>query len=159
MTKILTMSIHVILYNPKIPQNTGNIGRLCAITNVTLHLIHPLGFEITDRHLKRSGMDYWHDLNLIEHNNWESFLKHPQTPQRLWLLTTKSTQNYWNVQFKANDGLIFGSEDAGAPNFVHEHVGKQRITLPQFNPKLRSLNLSTAVGITVYEALRQFHIK
>jgi tRNA (cytidine/uridine-2'-O-)-methyltransferase len=148
--------LHIVLFQPEIPQNTGNIGRLCAVTGATLHLIHPLGFKIEDRHLKRSGMDYWYELDLVEHASWDAFLASPRLPKRLWLFTTKAQQSYWDASFEEGDGLLFGSESAGVPDYVHAYAGDKRITLPQFNPKLRSLNLSTAVGIASYEALRQF---
>ncbi len=152
-------SFHVVLFQPQIPQNTGNIGRLCAVTGAVLHLIHPLGFKIEDRHLKRSGMDYWYELDIVEHLNWESFLTHPRCPKRLWLFTTKASTHYWDVHFEEGDGLLFGNEGAGAPESVHAQLGQNRIKLPQFNEKLRSLNLSTAVGVALYEALRQAHFK
>jgi tRNA (cytidine/uridine-2'-O-)-methyltransferase len=148
--------IHVVLFQPEIPQNTGNIGRMCALTKSRLHLIHPLGFKITDRHLKRAGMDYWYSLDVHHHDNWESFLTNPAAPRRLWLLTTKTTRSYWNVNYSDGDGLIFGNEGSGAPAWLHDAIGEAaRITIPHANPSLRSLNLSTAAGIACYEALRQ----
>lgn len=151
--------LHVILHCPEIPQNTGNIGRMCAVTNLRLHLIHPLGFTITDAHLKRAGMDYWHSLDVHHHENWENFLQSPVAPAgKLWLLTTKATRTIWDnaVKFSDGDGLVFGNEGAGAPAWLHETIGDAgRIKIPQFNAELRSLNLSTAAGIVAYEALRQ----
>jgi tRNA (cytidine/uridine-2'-O-)-methyltransferase len=147
--------LHIVLYRPEIPQNTGNIGRMCALTKSRLHLIHPLGFTVTDKHLKRSGMDYWKTLDIVHHKDWESFKLSSESPKRLWLFTTKATQSYWDVQFKDEDGLIFGNEGAGAPVFLHDYVGENRVTIPQADPTLRSLNLSTAAGIACYEALRQ----
>ncbi|MDP0500717.1 MAG: tRNA (cytidine(34)-2'-O)-methyltransferase [Verrucomicrobiota bacterium JB022] len=150
--------LHLVLFNPEIPQNTGNVGRLCAFTDCRLHLIKPLGFTITDRHLKRSGMDYWHELDLHIHDDWQAFRASPLAPQRLWLFTTHATQTYWQAQFQPGDGLVFGNEGHGAPEWLHDEIGpSQRLTLPRFSQKpLRSLNLSTAVGIAAYEALRQF---
>ncbi len=148
--------LHVVLFQPEIPQNTGNIGRLCALTRSRLHLIHPLGFRITDRHLKRSGMDYWKSLDIVHHENWEDFLRSDRGPRRLWLFTTKSAQSYWEVKFADEDGLLFGNEGSGAPAWLHEWAGDaRRLCIPQSDPTLRSLNLSTAVGIGVYEAVRQ----
>lgn len=147
--------IHIILFEPQIPQNTGNIGRLCAVTKSTLHLIHPLGFKITDSQLKRSGMDYWHTLNLHEYPSWESFLQSPQRPKNIWLLSTKATKAYWDVSYQASDGFLFGNEGSGCPQEVHEWAGNKRITIPHMDQALRSLNLSTSVGIVAYEALRQ----
>lgn len=148
--------LHIVLYCPEIPQNTGNIGRMCAITQSRLHLIHPLGFTITDKHLRRSGMDYWHSLDLHHHENWEAFKKHEKAPARKWLLTTKATKTIWDVEFAEGDGLVFGNEGHGAPQWLHEDIGEEyRVTIPQFESGLRSLNLSTAAGIVTYEALRQ----
>ncbi len=147
--------LHIVLYQPDIPQNTGNIGRLCAVTGSRLHLIHPLGFEITDKHLKRSGMDYWKALEVIEHASWEAFTESPLKPQRLWLFTTHSKRTFWEVAFQDGDGLLFGKETAGCPAWMHESFSEQRVNIPHMRPALRSLNLSTSVGIATYEALRQ----
>jgi len=147
--------LHLVLFNPEIPQNTGNIGRLCAITESRLHLIHPLGFAITDRHLKRSGMDYWHALDVHHHEDWEAFERSPVRPERLWLFTTKAARCFWDVRYADGDGLVFGNEGHGAPEWLHERLGDRRLTIPQRNPELRSLNLSTAAGIAAFEALRQ----
>jgi tRNA (cytidine/uridine-2'-O-)-methyltransferase len=92
--------IDIILHQPEIPQNTGNIGRLCAFSDCRLHLIHPLGFEINDRNLRRAGMDYWSDLDVIEHNNWDNFIEHPLRPSRVHLLTTHAKQSIWDVKFE-----------------------------------------------------------
>jgi tRNA (cytidine/uridine-2'-O-)-methyltransferase len=154
-----TPKLDVVLLRPQIAPNTGNIARMCAITGARLHLIHPLGFVIEDKHLKRSAMDYWHELDKIEHASWEAFCASPDRPKRLWLFTTKSTRSFWDVKFEPEDGLLFGNEGTGAPQEVHEWIGAdQSITIPQFNPKLRSLNLSTAAGVAVYEAIRQLLI-
>lgn len=147
--------LHIILFCPEIPQNTGNIGRLCAITNNRLHLIHPLGFTITDRHLKRSGMDYWHHLDLIHHKNWEAFENHPQSPKNLWLFTTKTKTSFWQANYQNNDGLLFGNESQGCPTWLHEKILNKRVTIPHLNENMRSLNLATSVGIGTYEAMRQ----
>jgi tRNA (cytidine/uridine-2'-O-)-methyltransferase len=148
--------IHVVLFQPDIPQNTGNIGRLCAVTRSRLHLIHPLGFSITDKHLKRAGMDYWRQLDVHEHADWEAFLASPHAPKRLWLFTTKSEQSFWDVTYADGDGLVFGKETSGAPQWLHDSIGAtQRVTVNQFETSLRSLNLSTCAGIATYEALRQ----
>ncbi len=147
---------HIILHRPEIPQNTGNIGRLSAITGSQLHLIHPLGFEITDKHLKRSGMDYWKDLDVKNHENWDAFEKHPLFPKRIWMLTTKSTKSFWDAEFQEGDGLLFGNEGSGCPEWLHEKIGDERqITIPHMNNEMRSLNIANSVSIAVYEALRQ----
>lgn len=148
--------IHIVLFQPEIPQNTGNIGRMCALTKSRLHLIHPLGFEITDRHLKRSGMDYWYSLDVHHHADWAAFRASDQGPARLWLFTTKARQSYWDVAYKPGDGLVFGNEGHGAPGWLHAEFGDdRRLMIPHADPTLRSLNLSTAAGIACYEALRQ----
>jgi tRNA (cytidine/uridine-2'-O-)-methyltransferase len=147
--------LHIVLFQPDIPQNTGNIGRLCAVTRSRLHLIHPLGFQITDKHLKRAGMDYWHSLDVVEHADWEAFLASALKPERLWLFTTHAEKTFWDVEFIDGDGLLFGRETAGSPVWLHDWAHERRIKIPQFDPQLRSLNLSTSVGIAAYEALRQ----
>lgn len=150
--------LHVILFQPQIPPNTGNVGRLCAVGECRLHLVHPLGFRITDRHLKRSGMDYWHELDVHHHEDWPAFRRANGIPSRLWLFSTHATRSLWDVNFAPGDGLVFGNETHGAPVWLHEEIGEgARVRIPQFNPNLRSLNLSTSVGIAVYEALRQLH--
>jgi tRNA (cytidine/uridine-2'-O-)-methyltransferase len=148
--------LHVVLFQPEIAPNTGNIGRMCALTCSRLHLIHPLGFVINDRNLRRAGMDYWKSLDVFEHVDWAAFRSSAHGPRRLWLFTTKTTRSYWDVSFADGDGLVFGNEGSGAPEWLHYEIGEtQRVTIPQANPGLRSLNLSTAAGVATYEALRQ----
>ena len=148
--------LHVVLFQPEIAPNTGNIGRMCALTRSRLHLIHPLGFVINDRNLRRAGMDYWKSLDVHEHRDWQAFRSSELAPRRLWLFTTKTKQSFWKVQFSDGDGLLFGNESSGAPEWLHEEIGEaQRVTIPHANPTLRSLNLSTAAGVATYEALRQ----
>ena len=147
--------IHIVLFRPEIPQNTGNIGRLCACTYTRLHLIHPLGFSLSERYIRRSGMDYWRYLDLREYANWEEFWQSQDRPQRIWLLTTHADQLYTDVAFKDGDGLLFGSEGAGCADFGHEALKGTRITIPMPNKEARSLNLATSVGIVRYEVLRQ----
>lgn len=148
--------LHIVLFQPQIAPNTGNIGRMCALTCSRLHLIHPLGYEITDKNLKRAGMDYWHSLDVHQHENWQAFRQSEHGPKRLWLLTTKTTRSFWEVSYEHGDGLVFGNEGSGAPDWLHEEMGdSRRITIPHANGALRSLNLSTAAGVACYEALRQ----
>lgn len=148
--------LHVVLFQPQIPPNTGNVGRLCAYTGCRLHLIHPLGFTITDRHLRRAGMDYWYSLDVHHHQDWTAFRASPVAPRRLWLLSTRGERTIWDTGFADDDGLLFGNEGDGAPPWLHDELGAtQRIRIPQFREGLRSLNLSTAAGIATYEALRQ----
>jgi tRNA (cytidine/uridine-2'-O-)-methyltransferase len=147
--------IHVVLFQPEIPQNTGNVGRMCALTKSRLHLVHPLGFKINDRDLRRAGMDYWYSLDVHEHADWRAFRASPLAPARMWLFTTRSQASFWDARFQEGDGLVFGNEGKGAPDWLHEELGASRVTIPHANPQLRSLNLSTAAGIAAYEALRQ----
>lgn len=147
--------INIVLHNPQIPQNTGNIGRMCAVLNARLHLIHPLGFEITDAKLKRSGMDYWKSLDVHHYQNWQEYKSSPNASKRMWLLTTKASKTIFEAEFQAGDALVFGSEDIGAPDFLHEELADFRITIPQPNTAMRSLNLSTSAGIAAYEMFRQ----
>jgi len=121
-----------------------------------LHLVYPIGFAIQDKHLRRSGMDYWHDLDVHHHDDWEAFQESPAKPDRLMLFTTNAKKTYWDVEYKDGDGLLFGNEGFGAPDWLHDSVGEEnRVTIPQYNETLRSLNLSTAAGIAVYEVMRQ----
>jgi len=150
--------LHIVLFQPQIPPNTGNVGRLCAFTRSRLHLVHPLGFEITDKHLKRSGMDYWQSLDVHEHADWQAFRESPLAPKRLWLFTTRAERTLWEARFADGDGLVFGSETAGAPQWLHDEFGIERsLTIPKYDSDLRSLNLATSAGIATYEALRQLH--
>lgn len=124
--------LHLILHQPEIPQNTGNIGRVAALTGCALHLVHPLGFEITDAKLRRAGMDYWHALNVQHHTDWSALLAAPARPQRLWLLTTKATRSLWEADFAEGDGLVFGSESSGVPDNVRDTIpAEMRIRIPQ----------------------------
>ena len=148
--------LHVVLFEPQIPQNTGNIGRMCAVTLTRLHLVHPLGFQVTDKNLKRAGMDYWHSLDVHHHADWAAFRASPAAPRRLWLFTTHATRTFWDVRFAEGDGLVFGNETSGCPDWLHAELTEaQRVKIPHANTALRSLNLSTAAGIATYEAWRQ----
>lgn len=147
--------LHVVLFQPQIAPNTGNIGRMCALTRSRLHLIHPLGFVIDDRNLRRAGMDYWRSLDVHQHPDWPTFRASALAPKRLWLFTTKTEQGFWDVRFADGDGLVFGNEGAGAPDWLHEELDDSRVTIPHANPDLRSLNLSAAAAVATYEAMRQ----
>ena len=156
----MAVPLEIILFQPEIPQNTGNVGRLCAFTGSRLHLIAPLGFSLEDRYLRRSGMDYWRQLDVTVHENWQAFRASPACPERIWLFTTHARQVHWSVSFEAGDGLLFGNEGHGCPAWLHAEIGDaRRVTLPRFNREpLRSLNLATAAGIAAYEALRQINL-
>ncbi|MCA1658136.1 MAG: tRNA (cytidine(34)-2'-O)-methyltransferase [Verrucomicrobiaceae bacterium] len=143
---------NVVLIEPEIPPNTGNIGRLCLATGSTLHLVKPLGFSIDDRELKRAGLDYWKEVNV---RLWDSFedLADAHPPPRFFFLTTKSQRAYYEVRFEPGDFLVFGRETRGLPEaLLAAHAG-QLLTIPMQGT--RSLNLATAVAIVVFEAVRQ----
>jgi tRNA (cytidine/uridine-2'-O-)-methyltransferase len=147
-------ALNIVLVEPEIPPNTGAIARLCAATNTTLHLIEPLGFRLDDRTLKRAGMDYWQQVTWRTWPVWKIFRDaHPNG--RFHFLTTKATRPYTEVQFCADDFLVFGRETKGLPeSLLHENPG-DCCTIPILNPEVRSLNLATAAAIVLFEALRQ----
>ncbi len=145
---------HVVLIEPEIPPNTGNIGRLCLATGAHLHLVGPLGFSIDDRTLKRAGLDYWAEVKVTR---WESFaaLQAAQPAEARWFfLTTKTTRCYWDAAFHAGDFLVFGRETKGLPEPLLVANAERCLTIPM-EPATRSLNLATSVGIVLYEAMRQ----
>ncbi len=151
---------HVVLFQPQIPNNTGNIGRTCMTTGCRLHLIHPLGFQMDEKAKRRAGLDYWHHVDCVEHADWESYLCKAQ-PRRLWLYTTSSARPHWQAPFERGDHLVFGQENGGVPPWLHEWIDQHqgpshRLTLPMRPlPEARSLNLATAVACGVFEGLRQ----
>ena len=150
------MTLNVVLVNPQIPQNTGNIGRLCAATRSVLHLIKPMAFEITDAKVKRAGLDYWPEIDLRQYQNWEEFLRVNQVnSSQLWLLTKKGSQSFYSANFKDGDYLVFGAETTGIPEELHRLYPSQRMRIPMDNPNVRSLNLANSVSIVLYEARRQ----
>lgn len=146
--------INIVLYEPEIPQNTGNIARMCVSNDLTLHLIKPLGFEISDKYLKRSALDYWEFLDLKLYENWQDFLD--QNPSAsYWLLTTKSKQSYWDIEFHENDFLVFGPETRGLPEELLKANQNKAITVPMKSKNARSLNLASTVQTVFYESYRQ----
>jgi tRNA (cytidine/uridine-2'-O-)-methyltransferase len=146
--------LHVVLYQPEIPPNTGNIIRLCANSGATLHLIHPLGFELSEARVKRAGLDY-HDMACVrEHADLDSF-NNTEKPARLFAVSTRATQRYTDVKFQSSDALLFGPETRGLPQALLDSLPpEQRLRIPM-RPDNRSLNLSNAVAVIVYEAWRQ----
>ena len=153
------MSLNVVLVHPQIPQNTGNIGRLCAATRSVLHLIEPMAFEITDAKVKRAGLDYWPEIDLRRYKNWEEFLKLMEvTPEQLWISTKKADKSFYSATFKDGDFLVFGAETTGVPDSLHRLYPNQRMRIPMDNPNVRSLNLANSVSIVLYEARRQLGI-
>ncbi|HZK25126.1 MAG TPA: tRNA (uridine(34)/cytosine(34)/5-carboxymethylaminomethyluridine(34)-2'-O)-methyltransferase TrmL [Oscillospiraceae bacterium] len=145
--------MHIVLVEPEIPPNTGNISRTCAVTNTTLHLVKPLGFSLDERHLKRAGLDYWQHLQLMMHDNLASFLP-TISAQSCWFLTTKGQRLYTDVVYQPSDYLFFGKETAGLPAWLLAKYPERCLRVPM-GPQLRSLNLSNTVAIVLYEALRQ----
>ena len=147
--------LNVVLIEPEIPQNTGSIGRLCLATGATLHLVEPLGFEITDAHLRRAGLDYWEHLKVVRHANVEAFLKAMPADAPRAFLSKKAGHTIFEHQFQPGSYLIFGKETMGLPDFVLNENPLNSFRIPMFDARVRSLNLSQAVAITVYEAIRQ----
>jgi tRNA (cytidine/uridine-2'-O-)-methyltransferase len=144
---------NVVLFQPEIPQNTGNIGRLCVGTTCTLHLIKPLGFSLEDKYMKRAGLDYWQHLTFKIYENFDDFLT-KNNPQRIFFLSKKTDKPYWDEKYKKGDYFVFGRETKGLPDEIMEKYKNKLRTIPMLG-KTRSLNLSNSVSIVVYEALRQ----
>lgn len=150
--KGFSIKVNVVLFEPEIPANTGNIARLCAAVACRLHLIRPLGFFLDDRHLKRAGLDYWDKLELQIHDNWSDFLTSCQ-PERLFFVETGSNLLYTEVDYQRNDYLVFGSETKGIDSGLFRDYPDNHISIPMVDT--RSLNLANTVAIAVYEAWRQ----
>jgi len=144
---------NVVLVEPEIPPNTGNVGRLCLATKSTLHLVKPLGFSLEDRQLKRAGLDYWDDVDVKIWDSLDALIKAKQPNERCFFMTTKTERAYWAVQFRPGDFLVFGRETKGLPEDLLAANEEQCITIPMAGT--RSLNLATAVGIVLFEAIRQ----
>ena len=153
---LFSIMYHVVLVHPEIPPNTGNIIRLCANTGSKLHLIKPLGFSVDDKHLVRAGLDYHEMTTLTVYENWDDFLARENPDRtRMFAMTTKGSSVFSTMHFQNGDWLVFGSEGKGLPDAVRDFFpASQRIRLPMF-PDNRSLNLSNAVAVTVFEAWRQ----
>jgi tRNA (cytidine/uridine-2'-O-)-methyltransferase len=155
MLNLAAHGLKVALVHPQIAPNTGNVGRLCVATGVELHLVRPLGFVLSDRQLRRSAMDYWARVKLTVHNDLDAF----ETAMKgvgMWLFTTRGERDYWEAQYGPGDCLVFGSETSGLPERLL--TGGRTVRIPQAAGE-RCLNLSTAAGIGVYEALRQMNGK
>jgi tRNA (cytidine/uridine-2'-O-)-methyltransferase len=153
MTNLLTHSFKIVLLRPQIAPNTGNVARLCVATGTALHLVRPLGFVLSDRELKRSAMDYWPRLNLTVHDDADA-LGHAIGNDRAWLFSSKGARSHWDADFLDGDWLIFGSETRGIDGATLARYPDQVIRIPQAENE-RCLNLSTAVGIGLFEALRR----
>jgi len=145
--------MNIVLHEPEIPANTGNIGRTCVATGTSLHLIEPLGFRLNEKEIKRAGMDYWEHLDVTRYMNFEEFKQmHPNS--KIWMATTKAKHTYSEVEFGENDFIMFGKESAGIPEEILVDYEDTCIRIPML-PEIRSLNLSNSVAIVLYEALRQ----
>lgn len=145
--------LSVALVHPQIAPNTGNIGRLCVATGTRLHLVRPMGFVLSDHNLRRSAMDYWPRLQVTVHDDLAAFAD-AMADTRLWLFTSKGTRSFWDAEFAEGDCLVFGSETSGLPASFVERCPGRAVRIPQL-PGERCLNLSTAAGIALYEALRR----
>ena len=144
---------NVVLVEPEIPPNTGNVGRLCLATKSTLHLVKPLGFSLEDRQLKRAGLDYWEDVDVKTWDSLDALIKAKRSDCRCFFVTTKTKRAYWDVRFQPGDFLIFGRETKGLPESLLAANKTQCITIPMAGT--RSVNLATAVAIVLFEAVRQ----
>lgn len=145
--------MHIILHQPEIPANTGNIGRTCVATGTSLHLIEPLGFRLDEKSIKRAGMDYWEHLDVTRYMNFDE-LKEKHPGAKIWMATTKAKHSYTEVSFGPDDYIMFGKESAGIPEEILVEHEEDCIRIPML-PRIRSLNLSNSVAIVLYEALRQ----
>lgn len=150
--------LNVVLLEPEIPPNTGNIGRLCLATGATLHLIEPLGFSLDDKLLKRAGLDYWPLVHVRQWSDWGAFVAGQAEGARYWFLTTKTDAAYWEAEFEDGDYLVFGRETRGLPAALLAANASTCLTIPMA-AETRSLNLATSVGIVLYEAVRQLSTK
>ncbi|GFN22419.1 tRNA (cytidine(34)-2'-O)-methyltransferase [Thermanaeromonas sp. C210] len=147
------MPFHVVLVEPEIPQNTGNIARTCAATGSVLHLVYPLGFTLSEKHVKRAGLDYWGQVVIEEHASWSAFCRaHPRA--NCYYFSTKGKRLYTEPRYREGDFLIFGPETRGLPAAILEGAGDRVLRIPM-RPGLRSLNLANSVALVLYEALRQ----
>jgi tRNA (cytidine/uridine-2'-O-)-methyltransferase len=148
--------LHVVLVEPEIPPNTGNVARLCAATGCALHLVEPLGFRVDDRDLKRAGLDYWDALAVVLHPSLDAFLE-TFASRRLWLLSTRAARPYTEAEFRPGDALVFGKETAGLPQVLLDAHPDRALRIPMRPDSVRSINLSTAVGVVTYAALARLH--
>lgn len=151
---IMKNLFNIVLFAPEIPQNTGNIGRLCVSTQTRLHLIKPLGFDLTDKYIKRSGMDYWQYLDLTVYENWQEFIQH-NPEAKLYFFTTKTTKSFWNSSYEPDAFLVFGNEGHGLPEEFYKTYSEQLYTIPMTGEFHRSFNLANSVAIALFEAIRQ----
>ena len=147
--------MNVVLLEPEIPPNTGNVARLCAATKSTLHLIEPFGFKLDDKQLKRAGMDYWQQVRWFRWKNWAEFQARVPSGARIWFVESDGPTRYSDANFSADDYLVFGRETAGLPKSLLDQNKESWLRIPMFNAESRSLNLSNCVALVLFEALRQ----
>jgi tRNA (cytidine/uridine-2'-O-)-methyltransferase len=150
--------MRIVLVEPEIPPNTGNVARLCAATKTVLHLVEPLGFKLDDTRLKRAGMDYWRHVEWHRWKNWTAFASARSadaTGSRLWFIESDGPRDYTEARFRADDYLVFGRETAGLPKALLEANRERWLRIPMFNPDARSLNLANCAALVLFEALRQ----
>ena len=152
------MALHIALIEPRIPPNTGNIARLCAATDTSLHLIEPLGFSMDDAHMRRAGLDYWDAVDLWVHPGWRAF-REAISRERCLYFSARATRPLAEAQFRSNSVLVFGNETDGLPDRILDKHPEGCFTIPMPSGKVRSLNLATAAGIVLYEGLRQVGAK
>ncbi len=146
---------NIVLYEPEIPHNTGAAGRLALATGSKLHLIKPLGFSLDDKYVRRTGLDYWQDVDVSVWENFEEFLESVKNPTRMFFLSTKGTKTHWETSFQKGDYLIFGPESRGLPDNIRDRFYSQLCKIPMEAESTRSLNLATAIAIVLYEGYRQ----
>lgn len=152
----ITMSLHVVLVHPEIHWNTGNAGRSCLAAGATLHVIEPLGFSLEEREVRRAGLDYWEHVDLRVWPSWDAFERELPRLGEPFFFSTKGKRVYWDADLAVDDAvLIFGRETGGLPPSIHDRYRDRMLTMPIHSPHVRSLNLSTCVGIALYEVLRQ----
>lgn len=155
--------LRIVLVEPEIPQNTGNIARTCAVTGAELHLVGPLGFSISDKHVRRAGLDYWKEVNVVAHPSWDAFVaeelaKGNNVYESAWFMTTHASRSLFEIELTRPATLVFGRETRGLGPEILARAGERTAKLPQ-RPGLRSLNLSNAVAVCAYEAFRQWNFE
>ncbi|WP_036156161.1 tRNA (cytidine(34)-2'-O)-methyltransferase [Maribacter forsetii] len=148
------MGFNIVLIEPEIPNNTGNIGRLALGTGSTLHLVKPFGFELTDKRLKRAGLDYWQHLNVIMYENVDAFFEQNKEKKMIFF-SASATKNHWEIDFEEDMFLVFGKESVGLPKSILNVNEDKAVKIPLYSEHIRSLNLANAVAISIYEGLRQ----
>lgn len=150
----MATGLEIVLVRPEIPHNTGAVGRLCVGLGWRLHLVRPLGFRLTAKHLQRAGLDYWEHLRLEVHDSWEAFLT-AATPGRMFFMSTRGTRSLYECAFQSGDTLVFGNESQGLPDAFYERYTESLFRIPMPGEHARSINLANAVSIAAYEAFRQ----